>query len=244
MGGDLSEAEPGSDQLVLGVGVDAVKTGVGDRRRTDPHVHFEGPGIAQGLHQLATGGAAHDRIVDHHHPLARQHIGQGVEFYPDTRLAHRLGGLDEGATHVAVLDQAIAEGDATRLGITDSSRNAGIGHTDDNVGRHRRFPGQGLADPHPVAVEGFAEEAAVGSGEIDHLEDAELGLLHAPAAALRQGITRSEMDDLAWFHVSVKNSADDVETTGLTADNPLGISQIADVTKHQGADAVTIAQGE
>ena len=75
VGGDLSEAEPGSDQLVLGVGVDAVKTGVGDRRRTDPHVHFEGPGIAQGLHQLATGGAAHDRIVDHHHPLARQHIG-------------------------------------------------------------------------------------------------------------------------------------------------------------------------
>ena len=52
------------------------------------------------------------------------------------------------------------------------------------------------------------------------------------------------MDDLAWFHISVKNSADDVETTGLTADNPLGISQIADVTKHQGADAVTIAQGE
>ena len=32
VGGDLLQGEPGGDQLVLGVGVDAVEAGVGDRR--------------------------------------------------------------------------------------------------------------------------------------------------------------------------------------------------------------------
>ena len=60
VGGDLFEGETGSDQLILGISVDAVEAGMGDRRRTDPHMHLGGPGISQSLHQLATGGTTHD----------------------------------------------------------------------------------------------------------------------------------------------------------------------------------------
>ena len=141
MRGDLLEGEAGGDQLVLGVRVDAVEAGVRNRRRADAHVHLGGSGIAQGGHQLAAGGAAHDRVVDHHHPLARQHIRQRVELHADARLAHGLGGLDEGAAHIAVLDQAIAEGDATELGVANGGRDAGIGHADHDVGVHGGFAG-------------------------------------------------------------------------------------------------------
>ena len=207
-------------------------------------MHLGGTGIAQGRHQLAAGGAAHDRVVDHHHPLTGQHIRQGVELDADARLPHRLGGLDEGATHIAVLDQAIAEGDAAPLGIADRRRDAGIGHTDHNVGRDGGLAGQYLADAHPVAVQGLAEEATVRASEVDHLEHAEPGRLLNPAAALGRGIPGSEMDDLAGLHVVVKAGTDDVQAAGLTAHHPLGLGHLAQVAEHQGPDAVAIAQGK
>ena len=70
----LRQAEAGGDQLVLGIGIDSVEAGMGHRWRTDAHVHLGGTGIPQGCHQLATGGATHNRIIDHHNPLAREHI--------------------------------------------------------------------------------------------------------------------------------------------------------------------------
>ena len=60
VGGNFFQGEAGSNQLVLGIGIDAVEAGMGNRRRTNPHMHLGGPGIPQGLHQLATGGAPHD----------------------------------------------------------------------------------------------------------------------------------------------------------------------------------------
>jgi hypothetical protein len=136
--------------------------------------------------------------------LPAQHIGQGIELDADTRLPHRLGGLNEGATHIAILDQAIGEGDTAGLGVANRRGDAGIGNADHNVGLHRRFARQHFTDPHPIAVERLAKKAAIGAGEVNHLEDAEPGGLFSPAVALGRGIPVAEMHDLAGLHIAVE----------------------------------------
>ena len=216
---------------------------MGDRRGADAHVHFGGTGIADGRHELAAGGAADDGVVDHHHALAGEHIRQGVELHADAGFTHRLGGLNEGAAHVAVFDQTIAEGDAAVLRIANRRRDAGIRHADHNIGLYRRFAGEHFADTHAIAVERFAEETAIGPGEIDHLEHTQLGGFSDPAATAGLRVAEAELHQLAGLHVAVEAGADDVEPAGFAAHHPLSIAALAHVAKHQRPDAVPIAQG-
>ena len=50
--------------------VDAVVAGAGGGRAGDAQVHLARPRLAHHAHDLARGGAAHDRVVDQHHPPA------------------------------------------------------------------------------------------------------------------------------------------------------------------------------
>ena len=137
MGFDLLKLQPRSNQLILGIGIDAVETRVRHRWRTDAHVHFKGASITESLHQLAAGGAPHDGVIDNDDPLPFQDIRQGVELDSNSRFPHRLGGLNERAAHVAVFDQTITKGDATGLGKTDRRWDTRIGHTDNQISFHR-----------------------------------------------------------------------------------------------------------
>ena len=207
-------------------------------------MNCSGTGIAKGCHQLAAGSAPHNRVVDHHHPFTREHIGQGIELDPNTRLPHGLGGLDKGAAHIAVFDQSIRKGNATELGITNGSWNPGIGNPNHDVGINGGFTGKGFANSDPIAVERFTKEPAIGAREIDHFEHTQLVGLQAPLAAAGGGITLAEMDNLTGFDVVVKAGANDVEATGFTAHHPLGLIQLTNVAKHQRPDAMAIAQGK
>ena len=51
-----------------------------------------------------------------------------------------------------------------------------LGHAHDHVGVDRRLLGELLAHAHPGLVHVLAVERAVGSGEVDELEEAEVGL--------------------------------------------------------------------
>ena len=75
-----------------------------------------GPGVAQHLHDLARGVAAHDRVVHDDDALAGDDLGQRVELQPQAVLAQLLAGLDEGARDVAVLDQPVVLREARRRG--------------------------------------------------------------------------------------------------------------------------------
>ena len=130
-------------------GIDAVKTGMGDRRRADAQVHFGGAGIIEHLDDLLGGVAAHDGVVHDHQALALDGLGQRIELDADAVLAQVLVRLDEGAADVAVLDQALAVRDAAGAGETDGRRRAGVGDGDDHVGLDQRLAGQLLA--HAVA---------------------------------------------------------------------------------------------
>ena len=106
------------------------------------------------------------------------------------------------------------------------------------------FAGQHLTNTHAVAVEGFAEETAVGPREIDHFEDAELGRLFRPTAAHRLRLTQPEVDDFARLDVPIKARSNDVEAAGLAAHHPAGFTELTHVAKDQGTDAMAVTQGK
>ena len=92
--------------------VDAEVAGVRDRRAGDAHVHLGGAGVADQLDERPGGRAAHERVVDHHDPLAGEVLGEGVELQRHAAVADLLRRLDERAADVAVLDQPVVERDA------------------------------------------------------------------------------------------------------------------------------------
>src|ERR1035437_2247678 len=105
---DLFDRVGGRDQLRLDLGIDAVEAWMVDRRRADAEMDLGRARLAQQSHYLAGGGAANDRVVHDDQPLAGHDLAQRAQLDGDATLAHALGGLNEGATRVAVSNHALA----------------------------------------------------------------------------------------------------------------------------------------
>ena len=169
---DLVERQAGGHQVAVVAHVDAEVARVHDRRARDPHVHLGRPGVADQLDQRPGGRAAHERVVDHHDPLAGQVLGEGVELQRHAAVADLLRRLDERAPDVAVLDQPVVERHAAGPGVPDGGGDRGVGHRDHDVGVGRRLAGQLGAEPLADVVHVAAVPHRVGAGEVDELERA------------------------------------------------------------------------
>ena len=156
---DLGNGKMGCDQLVPAWRVDAVKTGMRRRRAGDAHMHLGRAGVAHHGHNLARGGATHDRIIDKNDPLAAHRLGVGIVLQLDRIGAVLLCRLDEGAADIMIADDAKIEGDRRRLGIAERRRHAGIGHRNDQIGVDVRFTGQ-------FGTDGFA--GVIDAAALDH----------------------------------------------------------------------------
>ena len=99
-----------------------------------------------------------------------------VELHAHAEGPHLLAGGDERAADVAVLHQALAEGDAAGPGVALGGGDARLGHAHHHVGLDRGLLGQLLAHADPGLVHAPAVEAGVGPGEVHELEQAELGV--------------------------------------------------------------------
>ncbi len=86
-------------------------------------------------HDLARGGAAHDRVVDRARPACpRSTLAHRVQLDLHAEGADRLLGLDEGAAHVVVADQPPLEGQAALLRVAERRAHAAVGHRHHDVG--------------------------------------------------------------------------------------------------------------
>lgn len=232
---DALGVQPVGQQLRTGGEVDAVEARPLDRRRGDPYVHLQGARLAQHAHDRPLRVAAHDRVVDHHDPLAPHVLPQRVELEPDAELAQGLRRLDEGAPDVRVLHEALAVGDAGLLGVADRRRGAGLGHRDDQVGLHRVLLGQLAADLHPRGVHVPAGDGGVRAGHVDVLEEAALGLRHGEPGRAQAVLV--DRDQLARLDLADHARADDVERRRLAGHHPAALQP----AEHQRAYAVRVA---
>ena len=194
---DLLDRQAGGHQVAVVAHVDAEVARVDDRRARDPHVHLGGAGVADQLDQRPGRRAAHQRVVDHHDPLAGQVLGERVELEGHAAVADLLRRLDERAADVAVLDQPVVERHAAGPGVADGGGDRGVGHGDDDVGVDGRLGGQLGAEPLAHVVHVAAVPHRVGPGEVDELERAAglRGGRRQRLAALHLGAV--QRDDLA-----------------------------------------------
>src|SRR5882724_7286326 len=183
---DLLDVVAGPDQLLARRRVDAVVTGPLDRRRRDPHVDLAGARVAEHAHDLAAGGPAHDRVVDHHHALALQHLGHRVQLHLHAEVPDALLGLDEGAADVMVADQAHLVRRARLLGVPEGRARPRVRHGDHDVGRDGMLARELVAERLAYGVDVAAPQRGVRAREVDVLEHA-LQLLAGRKARTERG---------------------------------------------------------
>src|SRR5690606_6678369 len=135
--------------------------------------------LIEHLRNLAGGAATHDAVVNQHDALALDGLPQRAVLHPHAAVAHALHRLDEGAGHVAVLDEPLAHRDAAFGAEALGRRPTTLGHADHDVSIHRRFLEQVLAHPKTHFVNFLTSEQTVGTGEVEVLEDAFLAWLAA-----------------------------------------------------------------
>ena len=200
-------------------------------------MHLAGAGLAQHAHERTLGVAAHDGVIDDDQPLIGDHLAQGIQFEPDAELANRLGGLDEGASDVGVLHEALGEGDARLLRIADRAVTARLRHGDDQVGVGGVLARETLADVDARGLHAAVRDRRVGSREVDELEEAALGL------GLREAMCAQAVlvdgDELARLDLADVRRSDDVECGGLAGDHPPALESAED----ERADSLGIAGG-
>ena len=108
--------------------------------------------------------------------LPAQLAGQRIELEADAHVAQPLVGRNEGAADVAVLDQALAIGDAALVGVADRGRDRRVGDGNDHVGLDRVLARQHAAQFHAHVVDQAAVQRAVGPCEVDVFKGAQGGL--------------------------------------------------------------------
>ena len=212
----MVDLEVVGDQLAAVAGVDTVEARPGDGRRGDAQVHLESAGLPQHAHELALGGAPHDRVVDDDQPLAGDVLAQRVELHAHRPGPHLLVGGDEAAAHVAVLDQALAEGDPAGASEALRRGDARLRDAHHHVGLDRRGGRELLAHADACLVHALAVEAAVGTGEVDELEQAQVGIDRIGAERVQRAHA-VVVDDhhLAGLELTHEVGAHDVEGRSL-----------------------------
>ena len=159
--------------------------------------------------------------------------------------------MDKGARNVAVLDEALPEGNAALVRVTLRRRQARIRHADHHICLHRRFERKATAHVVTTSVDGLAAHDRIRASEIDLFEDA-LGRLGGrrhplfgdePLCGDAQNLTRADIAHIFGTH--------DVEGTGLRCHDPalgsrlLGIAVLGcrQLAEHERPDAIGIAEG-
>src|SRR4051794_21340807 len=150
-----------------------------------------------------------------------------------------IGRLDKGTADVMVSYNPELEWQTGFLRIADRRRDTRIRNGNDNVRVDMAFAGEFDADPFARFVNACPFDDAVGTCEIDVLEDAE------PAAALvkRQHAAqpaRPDDDDLPRLDVPLELGADDVERAGLRRQN----QRLAEASENQRSDPERIAHAD
>ncbi|MNI32217.1 hypothetical protein D3C73_861230 [compost metagenome] len=169
--------------------VDAVHVREADRRRGGREVHLVGAGGARHVDDFAAGGAAHDGVIDQQHVLALELHADGVELLAHGLTAHGLARHDEGAAHVAVLDEPFAvvqvqAGSQLHGGGTRGIRNR---HDDVDVAQAhvaRDLVGQVFTHAQAGVVDRHAVDQRIRTREVHVFENAghQLRVLGALAA--------------------------------------------------------------
>ena len=217
---DLIDRLVSADELRLHVGIDAVEARPDDLGRVDADVNLLGAGVAQHLDELHHGGAANDGVVDDDQALALDIVAQWIELHAHAHGTQLLRGLDKRTAHIAILDEALAKGNAALARITLRRRQTGVGHADDQVGIDGLLVCQLTTHVVTAGVDALAIHDGVGAGKVDLLKDAVSGLFGSGHTLLGYQALGTDAQDLAGTDITDILGAHDIECTCLGGNDP------------------------
>src|SRR5215211_7799675 len=201
--------------------------------------------LLQHRDDLSRGVAPDDRVVDHHHALARDDLRQWVELHPEPVLPQLLTRLNERPRHVAVLDQAVVLRQARGPREPVGHRIAGVRYRDDQIRIHRGLLGQQLTHPASDLLEYPVLEPGVGAREVDVLEDAVRRLLPGDHR-LQLETPACQRDQLTGLHLADHLRTDDVEGAALGGDHEAFAEVVVrlDLAERQRPHPMRVAEGD
>ena len=230
--------QPVGDQFRFRGNVDAVEAGVLQGRRGDAQVYAPGSGVPEHLHELPGSGSPDDGVVDDHDVFSPDDASHGRQLQPHAGFPHLLGGLDEGAAHVEILDDTHFQRDAAPFGIADGGAQAGVRDAEDHVGLHGVLLVEDPSGFFPEGVDIDPFDVAVGTGEIDVFHRAE-GVAAEPGPAAgpeARGIGRNQF---AGLYIADIPCPDGAQGAGFAAEDKAA----SQPTDGQRAEAVLVTGG-
>ena len=179
-----------------------------------------GAGVAQHLDELHHGGAAHDGVVDDDQALALDVVTQRVELHTHAHGTQLLRRLDKRTAHIAVLDEALAKGNAALVRISLRRRQTGVGYADDQVGLDGLLMCQLTTHVITAGVDALAVHDGVGASKVNLLKDAVSGLFGSGHTLLGYQALGTDTQDLAGTDIAHVLGAHDIERASLGGNDP------------------------
>ena len=190
-------------------------------------MHFGCAGFLKQLHDALGRGAAHDGIVDDDHALAFDHAAYGGQLHAHALLAQFLRRLDEGSSHILVLDQAHLVWQTGFFRIAGGRGQRGIRHANDHIGIDRRFLGQARTHTLAGGMHVHAVNVGIRTCEVDefHRADGQLGLI----GVLHDLVTVIvDNHDFTRANIAHQFSANNIERAGFGSEHICAVFHLAE----------------
>ena len=126
-------------QLIGRGHVNAIHIGKAHGRRSAGQVNFFRASVTRHLHNLAAGGAAHNRIINQQHIATFELTGNHIELLAHRLFTHALPRHDESTAHIAIFDKAFTVRNAQQMRQLRGARPARFRDRNDDInliGRH------------------------------------------------------------------------------------------------------------
>ena len=212
------------DELLALRGIDAIVAAIYNRRRRNTYMYFLRASLLQQLHYLATGGTAHNGVVDHNHGFALYHAAHGVQLQAHCISTLLLCRLDKGTAHVTVFGETFHKGDAGLKGIADGGGGAAVGCRDNDIRMNiHGFLGQLATHLDTGIINGLIIDYAVVTSKIYIFKNAVSSFfrhLIAPHYTARLGIIAVDDEHFTGLHIAHQLCANQVKGTGFGGYTP------------------------
>jgi hypothetical protein len=208
----------GCQEFLAGGKINTIIAGITVRRATHNHVHFLGSCLPECLDTISGSSSSNDGVLNDDESLVAQQRAYGIELYSYMEVSHGLGGLDKSTAYVVVTDYAHFQWNAGGLGESKGCIVARVGKRHNYVGVHLIFPGHLVPLAFAGQVNILAKNAAVRSGKVDKLKNAEGGAVGKRELSRPDPIVVDEYD-LSRLNVPHVSGPDEIQGTGLRGDD-------------------------
>ena len=175
-------------------------------------MHFLRSRILEHLHNTRTCRSTDDGIINHDNTLAANDFTKNIQLNHNTRLSRRLLWLNEGSSHITVLDESRSVRNAGFQSKAHRCCITGLRYTHNDIGVDRMCLCQDPSGCNPGTVNADAIYVTVRSCEINVLKNT-FCMTACHQRLVRRNSLRRDRHDLPRLHITDKLCANRIKCT-------------------------------